>query len=79
MNDLLKNPKYENERNVQFCLELLNSDPLCHVTCLVVRLLTSNLKQIGEKNDSLRSFAPVRPEPEQWACEQPAETEGRQT
>lgn len=45
----------------------------------MVSLLTSDLKEIGEKNDGFCSFAPVWPEPKQRACEQPAQTESRQT
>lgn len=57
----------------------LKSDSLCHVICLVVWLLTGNLKEIGEKDDGLCSFAPVWPEPKKRAREQPAQTEGGQT
>ena len=52
---------------------------LCRVTCLMVRLLTDNLKKIRKKDDGLCRFPPIWPEPKERAREQPAQTEGRQT
>lgn len=43
------------------------------------QLLTSNLEQVGEKDDGFCSFASIGPQPKQWTCEQPAQAEGRQT
>ena len=52
---------------------------MCHVTRLALRSLTDNLEQVGEKDDGLGAFAPVRPEAEKRVREQPGQTEGGQT
>lgn len=48
-------------------------------TCPVLWLLTGDLKEIGEKKDGLCSIASVWPETKKRTCEQPSQTERRQT